>query len=93
MRQLLEAEGIVFSDERVDLKRYGWDPSRDLSAEELKRVLDDADGRQGGAKPVGRQAGDRLIQYVGWNHHRRSVSGSISRTRSPGVTPQARSAR
>src|SRR5258706_4673032 len=43
MRQLLEAEGIVFSDEHVDLKRYGWDPSRDLSAEELKRILDDAD--------------------------------------------------
>src|SRR6266446_1194168 len=31
MRQLLEAEGIIFSaDGRVDLKRYGWDPSRDL---------------------------------------------------------------
>ncbi len=43
MRQLLEAEGIVFSaDERVDLKRYGWDPTRDLSEEELKRILDDA---------------------------------------------------
>jgi methylated-DNA-protein-cysteine methyltransferase-like protein len=44
MRQLLEAEGIVFTDEHVDLKRYGWDPSRDLSAEELKRILDNADG-------------------------------------------------
>ena len=43
MRQLLEAEGIVFSDEHVDLKRYGWDPSRDLSPEELKRILDAAD--------------------------------------------------
>ncbi len=44
MRQLLEAEGIVFSpDERVDLKRYGWDPSRDLTEEELKRILDNAD--------------------------------------------------
>src|SRR5437660_10428016 len=43
MRQLLEAEGIVFSaDERVDLKRYGWDPSRDLTEEELKHILDDA---------------------------------------------------
>lgn len=43
MRQLLEAEGIVFSAEgRVDLKRYGWDPSRDLSEEELQRILDDA---------------------------------------------------
>src|SRR5437660_12220646 len=43
MRQLLEAEGIVFSpEERVDLKHYGWDPSRDLSEEELKHILDDA---------------------------------------------------
>lgn len=40
MRKLLEAEGIVFSeDERVDLKRYGWDPSRDLSDEELQHIL------------------------------------------------------
>jgi len=43
MRKLLEAEGIAFSeDERVDLKRFGWDPSRDLSQEELKRILDSA---------------------------------------------------
>src|SRR2546429_6167878 len=43
MRQLLEAEGIVFSaEERVDMKRYGWDPTRDLSEEELKRMLDAA---------------------------------------------------
>ena len=43
MRQLLENEGIIFSDNgRVDLKRYGWDPSRDLSEEELKDILDDA---------------------------------------------------
>jgi len=43
MRQLLEAEDIVFSpDERVDLKRYGWDPSRDLTEEDLKRILDNA---------------------------------------------------
>ena len=43
MRQLLEAEGVVFSDnERVDLKRYGWDPSRDLSEEELQQILDRA---------------------------------------------------
>jgi methylated-DNA-protein-cysteine methyltransferase related protein len=40
MRQLLEAEGIVFTaDERVDMKRYGWDPSRDLSEEALKHIL------------------------------------------------------
>src|SRR5881398_1768040 len=43
MRQLLEAEGIVFSaDGRVDLKRYGWDPSRDLNEEERERILDNA---------------------------------------------------
>jgi methylated-DNA-protein-cysteine methyltransferase related protein len=43
MRKLLEAEGVVFSaEERVDLKRYGWDPSRDLSEEDLKPILDNA---------------------------------------------------
>jgi methylated-DNA-protein-cysteine methyltransferase related protein len=43
MRSMLEAEGIVFSaDGRVDLKRYGWDPTRDLSEEELRGVLDNA---------------------------------------------------
>jgi methylated-DNA-protein-cysteine methyltransferase related protein len=47
MRQLLEAEGIVFSaNESVDLKRYGWDPSRDLNEEELKSILDDAAGAE-----------------------------------------------
>jgi methylated-DNA-protein-cysteine methyltransferase related protein len=44
MRKLLEEEGIVFSPEgRVDLKRYGWDPSRDLSTEELQHILNTAD--------------------------------------------------
>src|SRR5450759_2868562 len=43
MRQLLEAEGIVFSaDGRVDLKRYCWEPTRDLSQEELRDILDNA---------------------------------------------------
>ena len=43
MRQLLEAEGVIFSDnERVDLKRYGWDPSRDLSEEERQQILEGA---------------------------------------------------
>ena len=43
MRQLLEAEGIVFSaNETVDLKRYGCDPTRDLNEEELKNILDHA---------------------------------------------------
>jgi len=41
MRQLLENEGILFSEDgRVDLKRFGWDPARDLSEEELKLILD-----------------------------------------------------
>ena len=40
MRQMLEAEGIVFmGDGKVDLKRYGWDPSRDLDNEERDRIL------------------------------------------------------
>src|SRR5579859_8182164 len=44
MHKLLEEEGIVFSEDgRVDLKRYGWDPSRDLSPEELQHILDSAD--------------------------------------------------
>ena len=41
MRQLLEAEGITFTEDgRVDLKRYGWDPSRDLSDEERNKILE-----------------------------------------------------
>lgn len=44
MRKMLEEEGIVFTaDGRVDLKRYGWDPSRDLSPDELQHILDTAD--------------------------------------------------
>ena len=43
MRQLLEAEGIVFfANETVDLKRYGWDPTRDLDEAALKNILDHA---------------------------------------------------
>lgn len=46
MRQLLEAEGIVFSaDGHVDLKQYMWDPSHDLSEEERTRILADATDR------------------------------------------------
>src|SRR6266487_777560 len=52
MRQLLEAEGVTFSDdERVDLKRYGWDPSRDLSAEELQRIVNNAASLSANASP------------------------------------------
>jgi methylated-DNA-protein-cysteine methyltransferase-like protein len=40
MRRLLEEEGVAFgADERVDLKRYGWDPVRDLGTEERGRLL------------------------------------------------------
>lgn len=40
MRRLLEAEGIEFlTDGRIDLKRYSWDPTRDLSEEERKTIL------------------------------------------------------
>src|SRR5713226_5363361 len=47
MRSLLEAEGIVFSEDgRVDLKRYGWDPLRDLSEEELPGILENAGNSQ-----------------------------------------------
>ena len=43
MRQLLEAEGILFSpDGHVDLKQYIWDPSRDLSEEERTRIFANA---------------------------------------------------
>jgi methylated-DNA-protein-cysteine methyltransferase related protein len=43
MRQLLETEGVAFTEDgKVDLKRYGWDPSRDLSEEELKCILENA---------------------------------------------------
>jgi methylated-DNA-protein-cysteine methyltransferase-like protein len=44
MRELLEQEGIVFSTEdRVDLKRFGWDPSRDLNDDERADILAAAD--------------------------------------------------
>jgi len=40
MRQLLENEGILFLESgRVDLKHYGWDPNRDLSADELQALF------------------------------------------------------
>lgn len=58
MRKLLEAEGVTFSaDERVDLKRYGWDPSRDLSDEERQRILEAA-----ATPPVA--ASPRLLQLL-----------------------------
>ena len=42
-RDVLEADGIVFSDDgRVDLKLYGWDPARDLPPEEVEQLLSTA---------------------------------------------------
>jgi methylated-DNA-protein-cysteine methyltransferase related protein len=44
MRLLLESEGVIFSDEgRVDLKRYGWDPSRDLSQTQIEEIFNGVD--------------------------------------------------
>ena len=58
MRQLLENEGILFSEGgRVDLKRFGWDPSRDLSEEELRHILDEAN-----SDPV--NASERLLYLM-----------------------------
>lgn len=58
MRQLLESEGIVFDDEgRVDLKRYGWDPARDLSLAEIEEILTSAN-------EVPEQPGPRLLSLL-----------------------------
>ena len=58
MRELLEREGVVFTAEgRVDLKRYGWDPSRDLSAEEREQILAPADAEHPAVS-------DRLLHLV-----------------------------
>jgi methylated-DNA-protein-cysteine methyltransferase related protein len=44
MRELLEQEGVVFDEkERVDLKRFGWEPMRDLTDEERAAILDAAE--------------------------------------------------
>ncbi|HEU0027028.1 MAG TPA: MGMT family protein [Ktedonobacterales bacterium] len=40
MRELLEREGVTFSDAgTIDMKRYGWDPRRDLAPDELEALL------------------------------------------------------
>lgn len=52
MRLLLESEGIIFGDDgRVDLKRYGWDPSRDLSAGEIEEIFNSVDEGSGLPSP------------------------------------------
>lgn len=40
MRKLLEADGVPFGEDgRVDMQRYGWDPQRDLTPDELDAIL------------------------------------------------------
>ncbi|MDQ2906980.1 MAG: hypothetical protein M3Y81_26005 [Chloroflexota bacterium] len=56
---MLEQEGIVFEDDgRVDLKRYGWDPARDLGAQDLEALLSAASSDH----PV--VAGDGLVRLL-----------------------------
>lgn len=44
MRALLENEGIVFGpDDRIDLKRFGWNPTTNLSEDERAAILASAD--------------------------------------------------
>jgi methylated-DNA-protein-cysteine methyltransferase related protein len=58
MRELLEHEGIVFNEAgRVDMKRFGWDPGRDLSVEQRQALLAEA-----AAAPV--PVSDRLMHLV-----------------------------
>lgn len=45
MRQMLEAEGVTFTDAgAVDMKRHLWDPRRDLSQAELDTMTSAASG-------------------------------------------------
>ncbi len=47
MRQLLEAEGVTFTEAgAVDMKRHGWDPRRDLTPEELDALTRGASAAQ-----------------------------------------------
>jgi methylated-DNA-protein-cysteine methyltransferase related protein len=58
MRALLEAEGVTFdANDRIPMKRYGWDPSRDLDPDERERILTAADA--GEVEPS-----DRLMALV-----------------------------
>ena len=44
MRELLEREGVTFSDAgAIDMKRYGWDARRDLAPDELEALLQGVD--------------------------------------------------
>lgn len=47
MRELLEHEGVTFSDAgTIDMKRYGWDPRHDLTPDELETLLQGVDSSQ-----------------------------------------------
>jgi methylated-DNA-protein-cysteine methyltransferase-like protein len=53
MRELLEQEGITFTSEgRVDLKRYGWNPTADLTTTELEAILNIAAATPSPATPT-----------------------------------------
>ena len=58
MRQLLEGEGVTFDDEgAVEMKRYAWDPRRDLTEAELAEVISGAS-----SAPV--EASDNLMRML-----------------------------
>lgn len=58
MRELLEAEGIAFDEAgRINMKRFGWDPSRDLDTAERERLLAEA-------SPSDFEPSDRLTALV-----------------------------
>lgn len=60
MRELLEREGVTFSDAGViDMKRYGWDPRRDLAPDELGTLLQGAD-----ASAAQMEASDHLLHLL-----------------------------
>lgn len=40
MRTLLEADGVTIGEDgRVDMERYGWDPQRDLTPDEVDAIV------------------------------------------------------
>ncbi|HUY78601.1 MAG TPA: MGMT family protein [Ktedonobacterales bacterium] len=44
MKQLLADEGVTFDDAgRVEMKKYSWDPTRDLDAATRERIIAEAD--------------------------------------------------
>lgn len=58
MRELLESEGVQFTPKgSVDLKRYLWDPARDLSDDERATIL-------AGATVDSDSVSDRLLHLL-----------------------------